>query len=127
MRKSLGGQKSALSPYEINVDNGRLGLRGSVDVGRLMNNNELFITTKNKVITEDFDPSKGLIALLLFNGPSLVASGINPDKDEIEQYRRIMFKVGFNKHPTSIKYKKYLKNLHTIPEEQIEIDETLDG
>ena len=121
--KSIGNRKSILSPYEIKVDNGRLGKHGWVDVERLMNRNEIIIKVKDKVIFEALNPPQGLVALLLLSGPDITTSRIKPTKEDINEYRRIMFKCGINKHPTSQKYKKYLKNIFEMGIEEMEVDD----
>ena len=90
--------------YEVDLNDGKIGENGSIDIESLFNNNELKFTVDGKRYSIEL--TEGLAALLLLPYQDLKDLKITPN--DIKIYRKIMQYSGY-KSSVAKKYTEYLK------------------
>ena len=94
---------------EVDLNNGKLGDSGTVDITPMFNKNELYITIDGSKKDYSKNATKGLVALLLLPYKDLESSNIRPTAQDIRVYWNIMRQVGYS--TTGKKYINFLKDL----------------
>ena len=122
LRQSLGN-KLGKYPYEVNLDTGKLGKEGIVNLPKLFQESAIHISKKKELIYQNDNPSLGLAALLILNLPSIEKSKIKLTHEDIDEYIQIMKEVGYSIVGTNKKYQRYFKRKRRqLPDDQEEED-----